>query len=165
MNMENSLAFKYQFEHKSGRKIIAQSDAEFYHMQGHTRDKDIPLYLKTGKKGEFEDNSWRHGSYSNISFKSWAGFANSKQYAAEEKLNKFWNNAIGYEKLFPTDLTSKFKNTKLSIGYFGCPLKRFLAEIKNQANMEGNKELYDRADNCSKLLYSNQYCLPEHIQP
>lgn len=161
--MNNSLAYMYHFTHKSGRKIIAQSDTEFFHMQmGKWGNNDkIPAYLRTGKDGKFEKDFWG-GQQIRLGFQEWRakGNANSEQYAFENKLNKFWEAAVGYEKLFPTDLTSKHRHSKLHTGYWGCSMKRFLAEVANHANMQGNLELYNKAQKALEWFRGNQLCLP-----
>lgn len=160
--MNNSLAYMYYFTHKSGRKVIAQSDAEFFHMQGHTRTSTkIPEYLRTGSKGEFEKKSWASQQI-RLGFVAWRpkGNAGPKQYEFESKLNKFWSAAVGYEKLFPTDLTSRHRFSKLQTGYWGCSMRRFLSEVMNHANMQGDASTYYKAQAAQELFSRNQLCLP-----
>lgn len=159
--MNNSLAYMYYFTHKSGRKVIAQSDAEFFHMQGGKWGDKVPAYLRTGSKGEFEKKSW--GSQQiRLGFQEWRpkGNANANQHAFEQKLNKFWEAAVGYEKLFPTDLTSRLRHSRLETGYWGCSMRRFLSEVMNHANMQGDRTTYDKAQEAQRWYSRNQLCLP-----
>ena len=77
-----TLAYTYQFTHKSGRKIIAQTNSEFYHMQGHKSDK-VPAYLKTGKEGQFEREYWSSQQV-RLGYKEWRGWANKEQHESNK---------------------------------------------------------------------------------
>lgn len=153
--MSDSLAFTYTFTHKSGRKIIAQTSTEFYHMQGHP-SKNVPEYLKN-KDGKFENNIWS-SNYNRLGFNPWRGNAGTLQYQSEEKLNKIWNACKGYERLF-NSFNDKH-HSRLHTGYFGCPLRRFIAELSNISIMLGDKDLYNKSHKDLLTFNNNMLLLP-----
>lgn len=138
---EDTLGAHYHFTHKSGRKVIAQTSTEFHSLQmgkewskkNKTEDK-LPVYLR-----EFE-KAWGGGE-ERLGYKEWRNWV-PEFTKVEDKLNKFWAGAKGFEKLFKSE---DGKYSRLTSGWYGCPLKRFLAEIQNQAIMEGNMEQWQRA--------------------
>lgn len=156
--MEDSLAFHYYFTHKSGRKMIAQTSSEFYHMQGYkSTDSKIPAYMKSDK-GEFERDYW--GSQQvRLGYKEWRGFPSKEQHDAEEKMNKIWELCKGHEKLFNS--ASNPKMSRLHTGYYGCGMRRFVAELENHAIMMGDEELYKKTKD--GVLRGNMLCLPYRV--
>jgi hypothetical protein len=136
-NSSGSLDAKYYFTHKSGRKVIAQTSSEFYVLQGHgSKDSKVPEYIKN-----FEADPWGGRTHYRLGFKGFPKFPSTEQYKAEEAINKFWDACRGYEKLFNSG--GDPRNSRLSTGYWGSGILKFLACVGNHAIMIGDKELYD----------------------
>lgn len=154
--MEDSLAFHYYFTHKSGRKIIAQTSAEFFFMQGHGNGNKVPKHL-VGADGKFEADPWRGRNHVRVGYKEWRNNPSTEQYQAEKSVEIFWRRCVGYEKLF-TNHSGTPRDSRLSFGYYGCPLRHFLRNMANHAIMMGDREAYDKA--ISLHPQGNMLCLP-----
>jgi hypothetical protein len=161
---EHGLDAHYEFVHSSGRRIIAQTYLEFVHMQGH-HDKStiakVPAFMKTGANGSFDKRYW--SSYERRGYREYRGFPSKEQHEAENRMNRIWEAAKGYERLFPTDLSSSHPICRLHTGYYGCGMRRFLAEVANHANMVGDRETWDKAEDMQSLFTGNQILLPYKI--
>lgn len=137
----DQLSSKYYFTHKSGVKIIAQTITEFFHMQGF-KSKDVPEYMKNAK-GEFDKYPWG-GQQVRLGYKEWRNNPGKEQYEAELRSDNFWKKCIGYERL-GNNTSKTCRDSRLTFGYFGCPLRSFLRNMANHAVMMGDKEAYDKA--------------------
>ena len=139
--MEDSLAYKYFFIHKSGRKIIAQSSAEFYTLQGF-ESSSAPDWIRKAAK------ELRHNTHYRSAYKEYHNYLKDFR-KVEDALNKFWDGARGMEKFY-----------SITSGHVGCPLRRFLYEMMNQAMVEGDRAKYDKARN---MWPKHQLLLPANI--
>jgi len=131
--MDQTLAFKYQFTHKSGRKYIAQSNAEFYALQmNRLNDPTLPEVVKN-----FQYAPWTYTSYNRLGYREFPKTPSKEQNEADERINKFWNAAAPARKL-P-------ERCYMYTGYFGSGVLTFLAGQANHAIMMGDEEGYYKA--------------------
>lgn len=130
--MIDLLAFKYVFQHKSGRYYIAQSSSEFYSLQmgDKVSYKDIPEVVKN-----FEFKPWGGRSYKRLGYKEFPRFPSKEQYEAEKRVGKFWEAADPAKKLDYTLFT----------GYWASGVLLFLSGQLNHAIMVGDEEGYKKA--------------------
>lgn len=152
----DSLASKYYFTHKSGRKIIAQSSNEFYALQMGKSEymRDVPEYVKS-----FEPN-WGGRSPIRTGYKEWRNNPGKEQADNERRSEAFWKKCVGYERL-GNNYSKTPRDSRLSFGYYGCPLLNFLRDMANHSVMMGDKEGYDKA--YSLMPRGNQLALPASV--
>jgi hypothetical protein len=161
LDKEQSLSNRYSFMHVSGVRIIAQNASEFYFMQGagQTYNKDNtsgirPELITTKKDGTMYFDGIRRHSEIRLAYKEWKGFYGHTQYVSEVQIDKFWVACKDYAVL---------KNKYMYYnGYLGCPIKRFLANIINDAIMIGDIGQYEKASLALNTLFGNQLQLPAH---
>lgn len=114
----------YTFTHKSnGKKIISQSWAEFY---------------------ELQSNKEYDQSYHRLGTTEFKAYTNSI-YQTEEKINKFFSGAKGYEQTGNLNCNGVTYNV----------LRVFLKVIHNHACMIGDKITVESTKEMDKWFYHN----------
>jgi hypothetical protein len=120
----------YTFTHiKSGRKVIAQNWCEFHELQ---RNNDY-------------DQNTRNGFCNYI---PWLSSTND----IENRINKFWEGAAGYEKCGRIDCT----------GICGNPIRVVLKNMRNHAAMQGDKDLYNKLNELDKYYWYDSSGVSKH---
>ncbi len=128
MNNHTTFGYGYTFTHKSTkRKVIAQSWSE---------------YFKLSDDNEY-DNTYKLlgiSKYSAINI--FYNTGSTREY--EEKLNRFWSGAKGYEKIGKIDC----------VGITCNPIRMFLKNLHNHACMIGDKQLLTKINQSSLYFYA-----------
>lgn len=120
--------YQYQFIHKkSGKKVIAQSWNEFWKMQS-SSDYDSS-YKYPGREGYQSEVHWQN--------------CNGILAKIEEKVNKFWQGAKGFEKVGQINCN----------GWTFNPIKIVLKNIHNHACMMGDLETVQKVKKASFKVY------------
>lgn len=132
--------FQYSFKHvKTGNHIISQSWTEFYKLQ---ENKELSTYNHLGQLQFY----CKYAS-------------NTRDW--NERLNKFWRGARGYEKVGQLDCSGIFCST------IHTGLRLFMRHLHNVACMEGDSEVCNMMskNDCSFHHYGDAHypCLPEHV--
>lgn len=125
MDNSNQYTATYQFTHKStGKKVIAQNWSQFYTFQ---RDNNYSLDYRNGIN---HIRTWVKGTQE-----------------IEERVNQFWQGAVGYEKI----------GQLRTSGVCGNPIRVVLKNMINHAAMQGDREIYNTLCELDKYYWSDTH--------
>lgn len=123
--------YQFQFKNKkTGVKVIAQSWDQCFDLQ---RDPDyIQTYRTLGEAPDYR-------------------LKNDDTYKQNEKLNKFWEGAQGFEKVGKVNCSGIFIPNMFS------SIRMFLRSVHNHACMQGDVNTAKRAKDADRVYYRETF--------